>query len=71
MKSLTEIYLEKYSEELNSLVNCYQVSGNISEQTLDKLHLELVGLFQRSLGEILDHLIAAPSQLAPPRTLDL
>lgn len=66
MKNFPDYYLEKYSEELNHLFNSYQESGEIPEQVLDRLHLELAGLFQRNVTHILDDLTIAPANVTPP-----
>ena len=48
--------MEEYSEALDQVVNGYQSSGDMSEEASDRLHLELVNLFQRHVAGILNEI---------------
>jgi hypothetical protein len=43
-------------------VNGYQTSGDMSEEASDRLHLELVNLFQRHVAGILNEIPASSAQ---------
>lgn len=58
--------MEKYSEDLNRMLNSYQDRGDIDEHIVDNLHLELVGFFKKYFEYILENSPGAAAHLAPP-----
>lgn len=54
MRKIPESYPERYSEDLNRLLMQYEEKGSISVVCADKLHAELVDLFQSRLDDALN-----------------
>ncbi len=56
MEKIESYYFEKYSEDLDALVESYCENSNVSEEFLNKIHLELATLFNSHLQKILHEL---------------
>jgi hypothetical protein len=59
MKNIECRYLEKYSEELDSIFNSYIAENAISEEISNELHLEICALFNQHLEQIMHDFLTA------------